>query len=86
MINIIRCPKIFGEKSNETPPRSPLAPAANSIDMQPIVHGLYWLRRPECQLLAEGGTRGDRACSLPIGETHLYHHGQGLEDVLKNKT
>ena len=46
----------------------------------------YWLRRPECQLLAEGGTRGDRACSLPIGETHLYHHGQGLEDVLKNKT
>ena len=38
---------------------------------------------PECQLLGEGGARGDRAGALPGGKAHLYHHGQGLEDLLK---
>jgi hypothetical protein len=33
--------------------------------------------------LGEGGARGDRAGALPIGEAHLYHHGQGLEDILE---
>jgi len=33
--------------------------------------------------LGEGVARGDRAGALPIGKAHLYHHGQGLEGVLK---
>ena len=37
----------------------------------------------ECQLLGEGGARGDRAGALPGGKAHLYHHGQGLESVLE---
>jgi hypothetical protein len=38
---------------------------------------------PKCQLLGKGVTRGDRAGALPIGKAYLYHHGQGLEDILK---
>jgi hypothetical protein len=34
--------------------------------------------------LGEGGARGDRAGALPVGKTHLYHHGQGLESVLES--
>jgi len=34
--------------------------------------------------LDESGARGDRAGALPIGEAHLYHHGQGLEDILES--
>ena len=33
--------------------------------------------------MGEGGARGDRAGALSIGEAHLYHHGQRLEDLLK---
>ena len=69
--------------TNETLPCSPLAPAGNSTDMQPIVLGLHWIRGPKCQLLGEGNARGDRAGALPSGKAHFYHHGQGLEGVLK---
>jgi len=34
--------------------------------------------------LGEGVARGDRAGALPIGKAHLYHHGQGLEDILES--
>ena len=33
--------------------------------------------------MGEGGARGDRAGALPIGKAHLYHHRQGLEDILE---
>ena len=33
--------------------------------------------------MGEGGARGDRAGALPGGKAHLYHHGQGLEDILE---
>jgi hypothetical protein len=34
--------------------------------------------------LGESGVRGDRVGALPSGKAHLYHHGQGLEDILKS--
>ena len=74
----------YRKSGNETTPCCPLAPAVNSLDMQPVVFGLHWVRGPECQLLDESGARGDRAGALPIGEAHLYHHGQGLEDILES--
>ena len=33
-------------------------------------------------LLDESPTCGDRAGALPIDKTHLYHHRQGLENLL----
>jgi len=34
--------------------------------------------------LGEGCACGDRAGALPSGKAHLYHHGQGLEDILES--
>lgn len=66
---------------HETPLRRPDAPADAMSAVESTLFGVdrfCWRR----WLLDKNTACGDRAGALPIDKTHLYHHRQGLENIL----
>ena len=66
---------------NETHPCRPDAPADAMPDIESTLFGVDRLCGRKL-FLDKNTACGDRTGALPIDKAHLYHHRQGLENLL----